>query len=110
MRIVLTGSSGRVGRGIFGALASHHEVIGIDRAPFSSTQYVGDFADLQILRKALTGADTVIHTAALHAPHVGIVPDEQFYRVNLAGTQFRGARRSSLVHGWEETMLKCRKR
>ncbi|MGF0520385.1 hypothetical protein ACQEDT_02620 [Agrobacterium pusense] len=46
MRIVLTGSSGRVGRAIFSALASRHEVIGIDRSPFSTTHIVGDFADM----------------------------------------------------------------
>ncbi|MAA97683.1 MAG: epimerase [Stappia sp.] len=87
MRVVLTGSSGRVGRAIFNALAGHHEVIGLDRYPFSTTHVVGDVADKAVLRPLLKGADAVIHTAALHAPHVGGVPDVEFQRVNIEGTR-----------------------
>lgn len=87
MRIVLTGSSGRVGRAIFSALAGRHDVNGIDRSPFSTTHIVGDFADIKPLRSALERADAVIHAAALHAPHVGIVPDAEFQRINVDGTR-----------------------
>lgn len=87
MRIVLTGSSGRVGRAIYNALATHHHVIGIDRSVFSTTQITADFADLDLLSKAMRGADAVIHTAALHAPHVGIIPDSEFQRINVEGTR-----------------------
>lgn len=87
MRIALTGSSGRVGRAIFSALAGKHQVIGIDRAPFSTTHIVGDFAFERALRVALAGADAVIHAAALRAPHVGFVPDEEFHRINVEGTR-----------------------
>ena len=78
MRIVLTGSSGRVGRAIFGALAADHEIIGIDRTAFSTTHFVDDFTNESLLREVLQGTDAVVHTAALHAPHVGIVPDTEF--------------------------------
>ncbi|WP_448116915.1 NAD-dependent epimerase/dehydratase family protein [Mesorhizobium amorphae] len=84
---MLTGSSGRVGRAIFSALSAHHEVVGIDRVPFSSTHIVGDFADEELLLSALRGADAVFHAAALHAPHVGVVPDDEFQRVNVNGTR-----------------------
>lgn len=87
MRIVITGSSGRVGRAVFSALASDNEVVGIDRSPFSTTHLVGDFADERLLRSAFEGADAVVHTAALHAPHVGLAPDEEFYRINVEGTR-----------------------
>ncbi|UXT48945.1 NAD(P)-dependent oxidoreductase [Agrobacterium tumefaciens] len=87
MRIVLTGSSGRVGRAIFSALAGRHDVTGMDRAPFSTTHIVGDFADAALLRSAFEQADAVIHTAALHAPHVGMVPDAEFQRINVEGTR-----------------------
>jgi UDP-glucose 4-epimerase len=87
MRIVLTGSSGRIGRAIFGALCGQHEVIGIDRSPFSTTHVVGDFVNEMLLRPVLRGADAVIHTAALHAPHVGTVPNEEFQRINVDGTR-----------------------
>lgn len=87
MKIVLTGSSGRVGRAIFNALCERHEIVGIDRSPFSSTHILGDFTHKALLRSVLSGADVVIHTAALHAPHVGVVPDEEFRRINLEGTR-----------------------
>ncbi len=87
MRIVLTGSSGRLGRAIFNALAVHHSVVGIDRSPFSTTHLVGDFTDGALLRKALKGADAIIHCAALHAPQVGTVSDAEFRRVNVEGTR-----------------------
>lgn len=88
MRIVLTGSSGRVGRAIFAELCSSHEVIGIDRAAFSTTRIVADLADHGALERALEGADAVIHTAGPHAPHVGLVPDAEFERTNVATTRW----------------------
>ncbi|QXC51930.1 NAD(P)-dependent oxidoreductase [Agrobacterium salinitolerans] len=87
MRIVLTGSSGRVGRAIFSALAGRHDVIGIDRSPFSTTRIIGDFTDKALLGSAFQRADAVIHAAALHAPHVGVVSDAEFQRINVEGTR-----------------------
>ena len=86
MKVVLTGSSGRIGRAIFGSLISEHEVVGIDRTPFATTHLVADFAASGVLDRALEGADVVIHTAAYHAPQVGLVDDQEFERVNVAGT------------------------
>ncbi len=87
MRIVLTGSSGRIGRAIYGALAEDHDVLGIDRSVFSTTQVIGDCADTESIKPLLDGADAVIHTAGPHAPHVGVVPDAEFERINVEGTQ-----------------------
>lgn len=87
MTILLTGSSGRIGRAIFGALAREHEVVGIDRIAFSTTRIVGDCTDPELLKPALEGVDAVIHTAGPHAPHVGLVPDAEFERVNVEGTR-----------------------
>lgn len=87
VKILLTGSSGRVGRAIFGALAARHEVVGIDRSPFATTRHVADFTDTCVLAKALQGADAVIHAAALHAPHVGLFSDSEFQRINVEGTR-----------------------
>ena len=85
MRVVLTGSSGRIGRAIFNALAGRHDVLGIDREPFATSHVIGDVCDQALLDRCLSGADAVIHTAALHAPHVGIVPDAEFERINRDG-------------------------
>jgi UDP-glucose 4-epimerase len=87
MRVVLTGSSGRVGRAIFNALAGAHTVVGTDRTPFSTTHIVGDLAKESLLRRALDGADAVIHAAAVHAPHVGMIPETEFFRINVEGTR-----------------------
>lgn len=87
MKIILTGSSGRIGRAIFGALSPAHEVIGIDRNVFSTTQVIGDCTDAEILNPVLYGADAVIHAAGPHAPHVDVVEDAEFERVNVEGTR-----------------------
>ena len=87
MRIVVTGSSGRVGRAISSALHGQHEVVGIDRTVFSTTKLVGDFVDRAFLERALDGVDAVIHTAALHSPHVSVISDEEFKRINVDGTR-----------------------
>lgn len=87
MKIILTGSSGRVGRAIYNQLAARHDVVGIDRTPFATTRLLADFTDADLLASAVRGADAIIHTAALHAPHVGVVPDSEFERINVAGTR-----------------------
>ena len=86
MKILLTGSSGRIGRAIFGALARDHEVVGIDRNVFSTTQIVGDVGDIGVLGPALEDVDAVIHTAGPPAPHVELVPDAEFERENIEAT------------------------
>jgi UDP-glucose 4-epimerase len=88
VRIIVTGSAGRVGRAIVRHLALEHEVIGIDRLPASTAvHHVGDIVDRRLLAAAFARAHAVIHVAALHAPHVGIVPDAEFERINVEGTR-----------------------
>ena len=87
MRILLTGSSGRVGRAIHAALCGAHDVVGLDRSPFSTTAVVAELDDESALERALEGAEAVIHTAALHAPHVGLRPDTEFERINVRATE-----------------------
>ena len=86
-RVVLTGSSGRVGRAIFAALAGTHDVIGVDRTSFATTRLIADFTDTDRLAAVLDGAAAVIHAAAYHAPHVGSVDEAEFVRVNVEGTR-----------------------
>lgn len=87
MKVLLTGSSGRIGRAIFNALIPHHAVTGLDRSPFSTTSVLGDVADAALLRTSLQDVDAVVHTASLHAPHVGMASDAEFHRVNVEGLQ-----------------------
>jgi UDP-glucose 4-epimerase len=83
MKVLLTGSAGRIGRALFNALAAGHEVVGLDRQPFATTRFVGDLGDRALLQAALEGVEAVLHVAALHAPHVGLVDEAEFARVNL---------------------------
>jgi nucleoside-diphosphate-sugar epimerase len=87
MNIVLTGASGRIGRAIHVRLSPYHSIIGVDISPSSTADVVGDITDSQLLRRLFRGVDAVIHTAALHAPHVGILPDAEFERINVEATQ-----------------------
>jgi UDP-glucose 4-epimerase len=87
MKILVTGSSGRIGRAIWVRLARRHEVIGLDRAPASTTGVVADIGDAAAMHTVLQGVDAVVHTAALHAPQVGIAPEAEFERVNVAATR-----------------------
>jgi len=86
MKIVLTGSSGRIGRAIFGSLSREHEVIGVDTQAFSTTRAIGDCANEALMRPLMEGVDAIIHTAGPHAPHVGEISDSEFERVNAEAT------------------------
>ena len=83
MKVLITGASGRVGRAIYIRLCSGHEVLGYDRAPSSTADVVASLEDADRLRDALEGIDAVVHTAALHAPHVGLRSEAEFERVNV---------------------------
>ncbi|HEY6132422.1 MAG TPA: NAD(P)-dependent oxidoreductase [Rubrivivax sp.] len=87
MRVLVTGASGRVGRALCARLAAEHEVIGLDCVASRTAGLVGDVGDRALLRRALRGIDAVVHTAALHAPHVGVRPDAEFERVNVTATR-----------------------
>lgn len=87
MQIALTGSTGRIGRAIHVHLARHgHAVRGLDRAPSSTADIVAELDDPAAIDRLLDGAEALVHTAALHAPHVGRVPDAEFARINVHAT------------------------
>jgi nucleoside-diphosphate-sugar epimerase len=87
MKIAITGISGRIGRAIHFSLCRNNKITGIDRSASSITTHVGDIDDHGLLSNAFEGADAVVHAAALHAPHVGIHDDNEFYRINVKGTE-----------------------
>ena len=87
MRVLVTGSSGRIGRAICECLSAEHEVVGLDRLPSATTNLVGDITEPDVLMRALRGVDAVVHVAALHAPNVGTVADGEFDRVNVHATR-----------------------
>jgi nucleoside-diphosphate-sugar epimerase len=98
MRVVVTGSAGRVGSAVHARIGVEHGVVGIDRIPGPRVDRVGDILDEDLLARCLDGAAAVVHVAALHAPHVGIEDDAEFDRINVRGTALvlRAARKAGI--------------
>jgi UDP-glucose 4-epimerase len=68
-------------------LAPEHEVIGLDIKDGPYTTVIGSITDGPLVDDLCTRVEAVIHTAALHAPHVGLVPDDDFRHTNVCGTE-----------------------
>ena len=86
-KVIFTGSSGRIGRAIHWALSKDFWVQGIDISPSSATTRIVDIRNYEQLLRNFEGIDTVFHSAALHAPHVGIVSEKEFYDINVNATE-----------------------
>jgi nucleoside-diphosphate-sugar epimerase len=88
MRVLLTGSSGWLGRFLAPRLrAAGHTVIGLDVAPGADTDIVGSVADRATVDRAFArGVDAVIHAGALHKPDIARYPAQAFVDVNVTGT------------------------
>lgn len=89
MRVLLTGSSGWLGRFLAPRLlAAGHAVIGLDVAPGADTQIIGSVADRAVVDAAFAeyAPDAVIHAGALHKPDIARYTRKAFVDVNLSGT------------------------
>ncbi|MDC6363807.1 MULTISPECIES: NAD-dependent epimerase/dehydratase family protein [Flavobacteriaceae] len=86
-KIVITGSSGRIGRALHWKLCQNYDVSGIDTFPSSVTSKIVDIRDYEQLLWNFEGMDTIFHVAALHAPHVGIASEKEFYDINVTATE-----------------------
>jgi nucleoside-diphosphate-sugar epimerase len=89
MRVLLTGSSGWLGRFLAPRLrAAGHVVTGLDVAPGPDTQVMGSVADRAVVDRAFAehGSEAVVHAAALHKPDLARFPAQAFVDVNVAGT------------------------
>lgn len=88
MRILLTGSSGWLGRTLAPRLTRDgHEVVGLDIVPGPYTNFVGSIADRAIVDLAIKGCEAVIHSGALHKPDIARHPVSAFIATNVQGTQ-----------------------
>lgn len=89
MKLLVTGSSGRVGRNILlDGLAERHDVTGFDCMPSAqpapTVRYVaGSILDRKDLFDAMAGVDAVVHLAGI--PY-DIPPLHQVYEINAQGT------------------------
>jgi UDP-glucose 4-epimerase len=89
MRILVTGSSGWLGRTLVPRLEHDgHHVVGIDPVPSVTTQIVGSIADRSLVRAAMRdfAVEAVIHSGALHKPNVETHERSEFIAVNVQGT------------------------
>lgn len=89
MRVLLTGSSGWLGRFLAPMLrgAGHH-VTGLDVAPGMDTQVLGSVADRALVERVFAerAIEAVIHAGGLHKPDIVRYPAQTFVDVNVAGT------------------------
>lgn len=85
-KVIVTGSSGRIGSEIVLALKPTYDVVSIDRVAASTTTHISDISDADTLQRLCQGAFAVIHSAALHAPHVGVFSEDEFRRINVKST------------------------
>jgi nucleoside-diphosphate-sugar epimerase len=89
MRILLTGSSGWLGRFLAPRLKQEgHQVTGLDAAPGTDTDVVGSVADRPLVERVFAerGIEAVIHAGALHKPDIARYPAQAFVDVNVTGT------------------------
>src|SRR5262245_60873762 len=89
MRILLTGSSGWLGQTLVPRLkALGHEVVGLDPVASPHALFVGSIADRALVQRAVAehGIEAIIHSGALHKPHIERHRPEAFVEVNVQGT------------------------
>ncbi|WP_218023275.1 NAD-dependent epimerase/dehydratase family protein [Nocardia altamirensis] len=85
--VLVTGSSGIVGSAVADEMhTAGWEIRGWDVRPGRWTTHCGDLRDATLRARAVAGAEVIVHAAALHAPHVGLVHDGEFRAVNVDAT------------------------
>jgi UDP-glucose 4-epimerase len=87
MNVLVTGSSGSIGSAVAARLRRHALVTGLDLLPGPETTRIGDIADEGLVRDMMRGVSAVVHTAALHVPHLSASSEEDFRLVNVDGTR-----------------------
>jgi len=87
MKVLVTGSSGRIGGAIAARLSLRHQVTGYDLRPGPLTSVVGDICDTKLLAAQCAGVDAVVHSAALHMPDLAARSAEDFREINVLATR-----------------------
>ena len=88
MKVLVTGSSGQLGKAVADNLKSyHHDVIGIDILPGNHTDALIDVTEKDAIEQIVKNTDAIIHTAALHGKHYEMnYAREDFINTNIFGT------------------------
>ncbi len=87
MKVLVTGSSGRIGGAIAARLTLRHQVTGVDIRPGALTAEIADIRDTERLAALVRGCDAVIHTASLHVPDLAARSPAEFRAVNVDATR-----------------------
>ena len=88
MKVLVTGSAGKLGKEIVKQLHSReYEVIGGDLLKSDTTHEILDIRNKEQVREITKGLDGIIHTAALHGKHYELkYPRQDFIDTNVQGT------------------------
>jgi nucleoside-diphosphate-sugar epimerase len=89
MRLLLTGSSGWLGRYLAPDLRrAGHDVTGLDVVPGDETNVLGSVADRALIERVFVerGIEAVVHAGALHKPDIARFPAQAFIDTNVTGT------------------------
>jgi UDP-glucose 4-epimerase len=88
MKVLVTGSSGQLGKATVKHLKNHHyKVYGIDIIASATTDERIDITHKESLTAVCQGFDAIIHTAAVHGKHYELgYPREAFVKTNISGT------------------------
>ncbi len=87
MKVLVTGSSGRIGGAIAARLSLRHQVTGVDLRPGALTTAIADVSDTVRLAALCAGTDAVVHTASLHVPDLAARTEREFREVNVDATR-----------------------
>jgi nucleoside-diphosphate-sugar epimerase len=87
VKVLVTGSSGRIGGAVAARLTLRHQVTGVDLRTGPLTSEVADVQDTSTLAALLPGMDAVVHTASLHVPDLAARSREEFRAVNVEATR-----------------------
>jgi len=101
MRILVTGSAGKLGKVTVQQLRdSGHVVVGVDLLDSDTTDSILDVQNFQAVLAFTKGFDAIIHTAALHGRHMDLnYPRQRFVDTNITGTL-------NLLNGCVENQIK----
>ena len=89
-RLLITGSSGRLGGALARHLAAEHEIVQLDLLEPHAAElrglgpvFEGSITDVSLVERAMEGVDAVVHCAAFPGP---IQPFDELMETNVQGT------------------------